>query len=247
MIKLSVALPVFNSKKIAWLAMESLCRQQDVDFEWELVIIEENDGNEFGMLNFHSYLSRLEEVGCVSLTYVPLTKWMPLGQKWKEIGIRCDENSEAFILQAADCYSEPKRLRTTYDLIVRGDKDWIQNKRGLFVELGTREHILYQDIEVQQKCGLNMATRTEYIKALPDNDRRAVVDGWLYKNIKPKNPHSITDTDDWKYGVDTHGLNNISKKRHKFFRNVVFPFVPTKLKMDDFMPKDIVERLYSLV
>lgn len=41
-IKLTVALPVYNSKSIAWLAMESLCNQKGIDFDWEIVIAEEN-------------------------------------------------------------------------------------------------------------------------------------------------------------------------------------------------------------
>jgi len=246
MIKLSVALPVFNSKKIVWLAMESLCRQQDTDFEWELIIIEENDGGQFGADNFNSYSARLQKIGCVNIVYVALDKWIPLGQKWKEIGVRCNPTSDTFILQAADCYSEPKRLKTTHDLIQQG-YDWIQNKRGLFIDLRTKEHILYSDLTFKQKCGLNMATKVEYIRALPDNDRRAIVDGWLYNTIKPKNPHSIVCNDNWKYGVDTHGLNNISKKRGKFFRDIKFPFESTDLKIINFMPKDIVNKLYSLI
>ncbi len=43
---LTVALPVWNGSRIAWLAMESLCRQEEIDFWWELVICEEQAGHE---------------------------------------------------------------------------------------------------------------------------------------------------------------------------------------------------------
>ncbi len=247
MIKLSVALPVFNSKRIAWLAMEGLCRQENIDFEWELVIAEEQGEGMFGSKAFLSYKERLEKVGCKRFCYIKLNEWIPLGQKWKLIGQNCSDTSEAFILQAADCYSEPKRLKTTYEKIVKGGYDWIQNKSGLFFDLSTKRHILYQDVEVAQKCGLNMATRVDCIRKLPNNDRKAIVDGWLYSNIKPKKPLSIIDTDDWKYGVDTHSLNNISKKRGKFFNNITFPFVSTDLSIRSYLPKDIVTRLYNLL
>lgn len=247
MIKLSVALPVFNSKKIAWLAMEGLCRQKNIDFEWELVIAEEQDENKFGSKAFLSYKERLEKIGCKRIRYIKLYKWVPLGQKWKLIGQNCSDTSEAFVLQAADCYSEPNRLKTTYEKIVKEGYDWVQNKSGLFFDLSTKRHILYQDVEIVQKCGLNMATRVEYVRNLPDNERKAIVDGWLYSNIKPKKSLSIINTDDWKYGVDTHGLNNISKKRGKFFNDITFPFIDTNLSIRSYLPKDIVEKLYNIM
>lgn len=247
MIKLSVALPVFNSKRIAWLAMESLCRQNNIDFEWELIIAEEQDENRFGSKAFLSYSERLAEVGCVRIKYIKLQNWIPLGQKWKLLGQSCSDTSKAFLLQAVDCYSEPNRLKTTHDLIMYHECDWVQNKKGLFYNLRTKKHILYDDTQMNQRCGLNMATKTEYIKALLDNDRRAIVDGWLYSNIKPKKPFSITTGDDWMYGVDTHGLNNISIKREKFFNKIEPPFVKTNLEIKNLLPKDIVDRLNSLL
>lgn len=247
MIELSVALPVFNSKRIAWLAVESLCRQKNIDFEWELIIAEEQDENRFGSKAFLSYSERLSQVGCVRFKYIKLQNWIPLGQKWKLLGQNCSDTSEVFLLQAVDCYSEPKRIKTTHDLIVNDRYDWIQNKRGLFYNLRTKKHILYDDTQMNQRCGLNMATKAEYIKALPDNDRKAIVDGWLYNNIKPKNPFSIINSYDWMYGVDTHGLNNISKKREKFFNTIEPPFVETKLHIRNLLPKDIFDRLNTLL
>ena len=50
MIEYSVRMPMFRVKYIAWLALESLCRQKGVTFEWELVMAEEQIGNEiFGL------------------------------------------------------------------------------------------------------------------------------------------------------------------------------------------------------
>ena len=43
MIEMSVRMPLFRARYIAWLALESLCRQKRVTFKWELVIAEEQD------------------------------------------------------------------------------------------------------------------------------------------------------------------------------------------------------------
>jgi len=39
MIELSVGLPFFRSKYIGWAALESLCLQENINFEWELIIM----------------------------------------------------------------------------------------------------------------------------------------------------------------------------------------------------------------
>ncbi len=61
MIKGTVALPVWNSKDIAWLCMESLCNQI-VDFKWELLVFEEKHDRQLGRSFFEGYQSRLP--GC---------------------------------------------------------------------------------------------------------------------------------------------------------------------------------------
>lgn len=48
MIELTVAMPLYNSKYIAWLAMESLCRQKNVTFDWELIVSEEQNDEMYG-------------------------------------------------------------------------------------------------------------------------------------------------------------------------------------------------------
>jgi hypothetical protein len=40
-IKFTVALPIYNSKKIAWISLESLIRQENINFDWELIVYEE--------------------------------------------------------------------------------------------------------------------------------------------------------------------------------------------------------------
>jgi hypothetical protein len=244
MIKLTVGLPVFNSKNIAWLAMEGLCRQKGIDFGWEIIVVEESDDNSCGKEFFDSYFERLKQIGCRRILYISLPCWVPLSQKWRLLGQRADVNSVAFVFQAADCYSEPNRLRTTMEAINLGN-DWYKANQGLFYWIQKQQHILFSDKKNIQRGGLNMGAKTEDVRKLSFEAVRAKVDGWLVKNIDPKRVF-INETDDWLYGVDTHGFNNISKKRSKFFSDIVFPFVETDLKIQLFLPDDIVERLKSM-
>jgi hypothetical protein len=43
--ELTVGLPIYNSKKIAWIALEGLINQIDIYFDWELVVYEEDHDN----------------------------------------------------------------------------------------------------------------------------------------------------------------------------------------------------------
>ncbi len=70
MIELSVCAPFFRAKYIGWLALESLCRQKDINFEWELIISEEMFDEAMGKDVIMKYKSRLEDLGCVRLKYI---------------------------------------------------------------------------------------------------------------------------------------------------------------------------------
>lgn len=244
MIRLTVALPIFNSARIAWLAMESLCRQKNINFQWELIAAEESQ-NAMGFEKFISYRDRLKEVGCTAVDYISLDSWKPLPHKWRLIGKMADKNSIGFIMQAADCYSEPNRLTTALKAFEAG-YDWVKSNKGLFYHLGLKKEILYN---ANQRTGLNMAFATRCARELPLDDRRAIVDGWLANCVKSMNPSYKIFTDEsenWKYGVDTHGLNNISKNRERFFSNPTPPFESTDLKIKNFLPADIFQKLNSL-
>ena len=90
-----------------------------------------------------------------------------------------------------------------------------------------------------------MATKTGYIRKLPIENKSSKVDGWLYSKCNPQRIY-IDQNEYWQFGVDTHGLNNISKKRGKFFNKIEFPFIETSLNIKNLLPKNIVERLEKL-
>jgi len=89
---LTVALPMYRSKKIGWLALESLCRQVDAP-EWELLICEEQEPEMFGMEELTKYKESLGYAECTRITYIVLQWWVPLSQKWKILAVNADSYS----------------------------------------------------------------------------------------------------------------------------------------------------------
>ena len=74
-------MPCYNSNKIAWIALESLCNQVDINFEWELIICEEKHDNMLGDKWVDDYIERLVNVNCLKITYVQLKEWVNLPKK----------------------------------------------------------------------------------------------------------------------------------------------------------------------
>lgn len=241
-IELSVGLPVWNSPDITWVAMESLCRQKNIDFDWELIIAEETDAERFP--HFEHYYPRLKAIGCKRISYIPIAKRIALSRKWKVLGRNCSDTSRVFVKHDADCYSEPYRLTETHKLMITEGYDWVQNKVGLFYNLGTGATILYNDPKGVQAPGLNKAMLTESIRQLPDEEKWSCVDGWLHKHCKPQNKYNELGSRCF-LGVDTHGLNNISHARSKLFDNPTFPFEATEVRIEQCLDADVVERLKS--
>ena len=247
MIQLTVALPVFNSQKIGWLAMEGLCNQINIDFDWELIIAEEQLDNILGKQFFLSYEERLKKVGCVKINYLELgNEWVSLSRKWKIIAENSSKTSIAYILHAIDCYSRPDRLSDTYRYIVEEDYDWMQDKLGVFYNIGYDRCIMYDDRVLNQSAGLNMATKVQLMKQLPTEDLKSKIDGWIRRSIEIKTTKNLTKLGN---GVDTDGLNNISKNRQKYFKKNLDKdcvFQPTNKTIDELLPKYICEKLKSL-
>jgi len=67
--ELTVALPVYNSKKIAWISLESLCEQINIDFNWELIVYEEKHEQSVFPELFDLYIEKLKLVNCSRIVY----------------------------------------------------------------------------------------------------------------------------------------------------------------------------------
>ena len=58
---LSVVIPYYRAKFIGWLPLESLINQINIDFDWEIVIMEEMGDIPFGVNNIIPYIKRLKD------------------------------------------------------------------------------------------------------------------------------------------------------------------------------------------
>lgn len=233
---ITVGLPNFCSP-IAWLSMESLCRQI-TSVDWELIIYEDSD-NPLGVLFFGDYADRLRAAGCKKINYKYSQERVPLNQKWIWMGENAHPDSLGLILQASDCYSEPFRIGTAHTALKNG-YDWVQTNIGYFYNIATRKMMLYNDA---QFTSLNMAISMKQLKLMPkDQEKWSGVDYWLWSYmVEPK--IFIDESSNWKKGVDTDGYSRLSVNRKDNYRNPKPPFFKTLVLIKDVLPIDIIERL----
>ena len=123
---ITVGMPLYRSDDIAWLAMESLCRQESPGAPWELVVAEERE-RAFGEDRIREYWPRLEEAGCTNIVYLSVKDWVCLSQKWQMIVNLAHKDSKVLMLQAGDCYSYPWRLADSWNAIWRDGNHWFHN------------------------------------------------------------------------------------------------------------------------
>lgn len=247
--ELTVALPMYRSRRIAWLALESLARQEDVNFPWELVIAEER-GEALRERGIRAYEPALRRVGCVRVRYIGLKNWLPLAMKWRLIARHASPRSSVFLLQAADCYSPPRRLRETFDLMADPGVDWCQTTQGAAYHLRLRRTLRF-DAEMENASlptGYFLAMRTEHARRLPESARERQVDLWLYETaaaIKGAPLRVGIGGEWWHGGLETKGLNCISTLDW-FFQHPSAPFRPDKENLLAALPPDIQQRLHAL-
>ncbi|MEX0595179.1 MAG: hypothetical protein WD512_01685, partial [Candidatus Paceibacterota bacterium] len=104
-IVMTVALPALNSKKVIWLALESLRLQENINFGWELIVWEEwGESKEI----VKSFIKRLPN--CLRVRYKSLSNQISLIRKWIGIRDEASKSSEVYVLHAADCFSPSRRL-----------------------------------------------------------------------------------------------------------------------------------------
>lgn len=249
MIIQTVALPVYNSKKIAWLALEGLCNQKDIDYKWELIVCEEKHKEQLGSSFFNLYKERLQKIGCDRIKYIELDGWIPLAEKWRLIGLEASQSSKSFILQAADCYPFETRLKEANYYVNIKNYDWLDYCKGYFYSFDLKKYFLY---DFKGKTNLNMAFKTELAKQIKKSNKRKGVDGFLLKNaMQIKKIKKITLPELKNSGFDTDGLNNISTSRKKAFHNLkrqkrkVFK-KPSQENVNLNIPQYIKEKIYEL-
>jgi len=245
-ITLSVLLPLFRAKNIAWITMESLCRQENIDFDWELIIIEENFENFFGFEEVKKYWDRLQNVGCKKIKYISLKKWMPLSAKWYFLVKNCSKSSEIVAFSSADIYSSKKRLSKQYKTLKGSDYNWYKISGNVVYDISLEKHVRITKLPENRNDNCSPATKKILLENLPLMCLKKHVDSWRFKQlgkfgIKP----FYDDTPDLKLDtVNINGLNNLTKRKDRILA-VVPPLSECCDNLKNHLPNDIVDRLSS--
>jgi len=233
--KLTVAVPVWNNKEIAWLCFESLKRQKDVDFEWELMIFEEEHDQQLGEEYFFNYLPG------VPITYHTQPQKLSLGSKWYAMINAAHPDSEGMVFCDADDYCHPYVLRDTLDAFQSG-YDWFSHTNGYFYDFNTGKIIQYSS---RKRPGIRLSARMDIAKRLPNQVKSRLIHAWFNAHMRPQNM-LYSNNDHWEGGLFTNGHNSISKKRSGYFNNTRSPFMATDKSLEDIVPLDVADRIRAM-
>lgn len=247
-IEMTVALPVLKGKNIIYLALESLKNQIDLNFGWELIILEENGESIDRVKEYKNILPN-----CQRIVHIGINKKISLMNKWKGIASLSSKTSKIYVMHAADCYSPPKRLWIHYEHFKNENCKFSTQRNGLFYNLLNNKKIIY--VGKSNQNHLNMALRTKDMLYIPYSNLYMGIDKYILSNIKGKTKKYIyfdteIDKNNWKYSIDTDGANNISIYRRKSYNNVKAPFIAFNKKeslgyieMKEYIPQYIIEFL----
>lgn len=247
----TIGIPIYKMAKISWLSLESLCNQRGLKkgIFWELIIYEDcllQDNEDCCYKKyFNKYVERLKKVGCLRIVYLSSEEYVFLEQKWSLIARAASETSEYFLLQGADDYSYPKRLKDTYDAIKKYKPDLIvlDNSYGYDINQDKMIQFICND----EKSRLFLTTRIEWIKELRNRFIGKGVDGYILDEVRRQKESAI-----YKIvlhnskSVFTDGFNHISLHRSKLYNNPKPPFFETNKKIENILPKYIAKRLKNL-
>lgn len=252
-IKMTVGLAALNSKRILWLPLESLRNQEDVDFDWELIIMEEH-GESVGLVR--TFINKFPR--CCRIKYYavnPKTDGRKKGKykgkyilidKWLFMAKDSDPNSQIFVFQDADDYSPSKRLsihrthfsnkKCRYSTQDKGLFLWLQNGQKMWYH-GSKKDRLHKDFFTVNH--LNKAVRIKDLRRVKPCDKNRRIDTYIRGEIekilgvdftKEKYLFNSRDVNEenWKTGFFTDGLNNISQHRRKNYQRPEWVFVEYK-------------------
>lgn len=253
MIELSVVMPMFRAKRIGWLAFESLIRQKNINFEWELIIAEEMFDYATGEEEILKYKPKLEEIGCVRFKYIGLEEWIFLSEKLHLLVNECDLESKIFVWQSADYFSAPLRLSTHYKIFNENKTHLVVPTKAIYYKIAKRKIIL-QDVEMPEYNKLRTddvigkAWNFDVIRKIPLVDLEKGLDGWLRKQVQSvvgkDNLITIYDqTDNWKHALATDGFHNLAIYRWYRMKRLEPPFIECPIDINETIPKDILDRL----
>ncbi len=230
--------------------MESLRRQVDAPF-WELILWD--DGEDcFDVLK--TFVGKLPQ--CQRIVYRAIdSSWhrkdgalqgiFPLIDKWIGMAFDSSPQSKAYVLQASDCYSSPKRLWLHGQHFEKKECLFSTQRKGCFYNLLTREKMLYQS--QKNSNHLNMALKTCDMRKITPIDRNKRIDSYLLACARKRNPKGRIfffeelDGQEWQYSLDTDGANRISMGRRKRYQDIQAPFEQFSGELK--LPKVVVQFL----
>jgi hypothetical protein len=231
---ITVAIPLYRSHNIAWIAMESLINQIDAP-KFEVIILQEEED----MFDPKPFFDRMrkEQPNLVNTANIVYNKYEPLGNKWvtlAELAL-----GEQFLLLAGDSYANPYRLAESWE---HKEYDWIHSEQGLYYSITSGRTILFRK-EDRHLTSLNMAAKTMDVRTVMKRNVRKGVDGWLFSSLNPKSVY-LNTSDSWKKGLEVHHFMNLSAGRTSMFFFPRNPYHATSLKPD--IPEYIMEKLKTM-
>jgi len=242
---LSVVIPYFRAGRIGWLPLESLIRQERVNFNWELFIIEENFDNPFGLDRVLEYSEQLKKAGCCLIKYVSLCNWIPLSAKWHYLIQGCHNDSKVVCFNSSDVYCGKDRLRSQYDVLKKGQYNWYKLSGNLVYDISIKKHVSITAMDRNRSDTACRATTLQLARCLPLEYIKTGVDGWMFRKLSAYGINFFYDESDmWKDTVNVNGLNNISRRTARI-ANVSPPFNYCCDDLAHHIPSEVVERLYS--
>lgn len=247
MIKLSVVIPMFRAKYIGWLPFESLIRQKNINFEWELIVAEEIYDESMGEFEVYKYKDQLKDLGCVKFEYISLEKWISLAEKLYLLVQNCSDSSKVFVWHSADYYSAPFRLMTHYKNFLENDIHLSSPLKAIYYNIADNSIALHDTTNCGRKNDvMGKAWDINVVKQIPKQDRRSCVDSWLYfecNEISNGLKIHFDESDNWKYALSTHGFNNITFHRENKIKNPIQPFYSCPINIFETIPEKILRRL----
>jgi hypothetical protein len=245
-ITLSVGIPLFRAQDIAWVALESLANQINIDFNWELIIIEESFEHPYGLENILLYSERLKTKGCKRIVYMSLNEWLPLSAKWFFLIKECSNSSKIFAMNSADIYCSRVRLSYQHKILTTTDKNWYKIMGNMVYDIG--EDILIKiDLDKSRNDTCCAAMRMELARKLPLACIKANVDSWRYKTLEQGNISSYLDysTEMMNETININGINNLSLKRTEKIKQINKEKFKNLLLIKNYLPKYICLKLFQ--
>ena len=241
---------MYRTEKIGWLALESLVRQQEIDFDWEVIIAEETGERAMGQKAINTYKDGLEQAGCTNIRYMALSEWIPLADKWQMLINAAHKDSRVMVPHAADYFSAPRRLVETHRAFMENGADWFLPSRVICYNIPTGKTILLDKALTPRKddmCGRAISADLLRVVAPMLKNKQRNVDGLIWSSCLSMRPDGLDiyhdQSDNWQYGLDTDGLNTLSGNRDRFYTVIQPPYRPCPFDIKTRIPPAVMVRL----